>query len=259
MTHDHSLHQPPIVIMFRLPCFLYVALAVFAAACGVAQSEPPASATEAQEPVAPRGVLTAGFVGIDGVYNSELMAPYDVVQHSVFRDSVNYIAPFIVSPDGQPFTTFEGITITPHYSFDDAPAIDILIIPSTEGSMSADLDNEALMTWLKQAVERAQYVVTTCDGAFPLAATGALDGRAATTFPADRDRLAEMFPEVDVRYDANFVVDGKFITSVGGALSYEPALYLVEMLYGYEHARRTAEGLVLDWDAKAIPHLIAGQ
>ena len=44
-----------------------------------------------------------------------------------------------------------------------------------------------------------------------------------------------------MQYDANFVVDGKYITSVGGALSYEPALYLVEHLYGAEHARLRIE------------------
>ncbi len=247
--------------MSRLHFFLCLALVLLTAACGAAQSEPPVSATETTQEttLAPTGILTAGFVGLETVYNSELMAPYDILQHSVFRDSLNYVETFVVSPQGQPFTTFEGLTITPHYSFDDAPPIDILVIPSTGGSMSADLENEAFMTWLKQAVERAQYVITVCDGAFPLAATGALDGRQATTFPADRDRLAEMFPNVEVLYDANFVVDGKFVTSVGGALSYEPALYLVETLYGPEHARRTAEGLVLDWDVARIPHLIAGE
>ncbi len=239
---------------------------LFLAACGAAQSEtsvPTSEATQAEaspaETVLPTGVLTAGFVGLEQVYNSELMAPYDILQHSVFRDSVNHVETFVVSPEGQPFTTFEGITITPHYSFENAPEIDILVIPSTGNSMGADLENEAFMAWLKKAVARAQYVITVCDGAFPLAATGVLDGRQATTFPADRDRLAEMFPNVEVLYDANFVVDGKFITSVGGALSYEPALYLVEALYGLDHAQQTAGGLVLDWDKTQIPHVIAAR
>ncbi len=156
-----------------------------------------------------------------------------------------------MSPDGRPFTTFEGITVTPHYSFDDAPQIDILVIPSTEHSMTENLEDERLMEWLGGAVSEADYVISACDGAFPLAATGALDGRRATTFPADRDRFAEMFPEVRVVYDASYVVDGKYITSVGGALSYEPALHLLSALYGTEHARRTAEGLVLDWDPQS--------
>ncbi|MDH3215633.1 MAG: DJ-1/PfpI family protein [Candidatus Krumholzibacteria bacterium] len=204
----------------------------------------------------PTGVLDAGFVCVDKVYNSELMAPYDILQHTFYRDSENYIKCFIVTPDGEPFVTFEGIHITPDYSFEDVPVLDIVIIPSTETSMTEDLRNEKLMTWLKEAVEKASHVITVCDGAFPLAATGALDGRSATTFPSDRDKLADMFPKVNVRHDAHFVADGKLITSVGGALSYEPALYLVEKLYSLEDAKRVAKGLVLDWDRAKIPHAI---
>ena len=33
------------------------------------------------------GVLVAGFVCTAGVYNTELIAPWDVLQHSVYRDS----------------------------------------------------------------------------------------------------------------------------------------------------------------------------
>jgi transcriptional regulator GlxA family with amidase domain len=204
-------------------------------------------------------ILNAGFVCVEKVYNSELMAPYDVLQHSLFRDSTNYIRCFIVTPDGKPFVTFEGIRIIPDYAFANAPPIDILVIPSAETSMTADLANVAFMRWLKQAAAKAQHVITLCDGAFPLAATGVLDGRFATTFPADRKRLAEMFPKVKVRDDVNFVAAGKYLTSVGGALSYEPALYLVEKIYSKEHAKRTAVGLVLDWELSKVPHLVVGE
>ncbi len=243
--------------MWRPVCFgiFCLLMGLSLPACTPAQSErtPAAGArTTGNE----KEVLRAGFVGLETVFNSELMAPYDVLQHTVFRDPERYIEPFIVSPDGKPFTTFEGITVTPHYAFDNAPPIDILVIPSTGNSMTADLENEALMAWLRVAVARARYVITVCDGAFPLAATGALDGRVATTFPGDRDAFAGMFPEIDVRYDANFVVDGKFITSVGGGMSYEPALYLVETLYGKAHADATAGGLVWNWNLDAVPHLI---
>ena len=211
------------------------------------------------EAEAPRGVLAAGFVALDGVYNSELMAPYDILHHSIFRDSLNYVRPFIVAATREPISTFEGIRITPHYSFEDAPPIDILVIPSTSGSMDRDLQDREFMDWLRGAVQRSRYIITVCDGAFPLAATGALNGREATTFPADRELFEDMFPEVEVAYDVNFVVDDNFITSVGGALSYEPALYLLERLYGKSHARETAAGLVLDWQLSAVPHrLIRG-
>ncbi len=142
------------------------------------------------------------------------------------------------------------------YSFADCPELDIVVIPSSEGSKDADLGNEVFLSFLRARIDRAQWVVTLCDGAFPLAATGSLDGRVATTFPGDRDLLAETFSRVDVRHDLRFVVDGKFITSTGGAPSFEPAFYLVDRLFGREHALRTAQGLVFPWSTAEIPHLV---
>ncbi|NNE34702.1 MAG: glutamine amidotransferase [Rhodothermales bacterium] len=204
-------------------------------------------------------VLNAGFVVAENVFNSELMAPFDIFHHTIFRDSDRYIRPFIVSPDGKKFKTFEGITIEADYSFDSSPPIDILVIPSTDGSMSDDLTNEAYMAFIESAAQGADWVLTLCDGAFPLAETGLLSGRVATTFPGDRDEFALRYPDVDLRYDANFVVDGKFVTSVGGALSYEPALYLVDRIYSWKAAAKTAEGMVLGWDPSSIPHIVDGE
>ena len=226
---------------------LFFAILVGTVGCS---SGPPDS-----EPAA-HGVLSAAFVVLDGVYNSELMAPYDVLHHSIFRDSLNYVEPYVVSPDGTPVTTFEGLTIHAHHSFDTAPPAHILVIPSTLGSMDRDLANEEYIDWIREAADQADWVVTVCDGTFPLAATDLLSGYQVTTFPADRHQLAGMFTDVTVRFDSRLVVHDKFISSVGGAMSYEPALYLVQRLYGVEHAVKTAEGIALDWDLTAVPHTV---
>ena len=202
------------------------------------------------------GVLTAGFVCTPGVYNTELTAPWDVMQHSVYRDDANYVRTVLITEDGQPFRSAEGLVIAADHSFEDAPDLDIVVIPSSEGSMGVDLENEVFIEWLKKRCEDADWVITLCDGAFPLAETGLLKDRVATTFPGDRDAFAEKYPEVEVRYDARFVVDGKFITSTGGAPSFEPAFWLMERLYGHDHVARTAQGLVHDWDVGKVPHLV---
>lgn len=194
-------------------------------------------------------VRTAAFVVTDGVYNSELMAPYDVLHHTIYRDELDYIAPFIVSPDGGPVTTFEGLSVGAHFSFDDAPHADILVIPSTEGSLGRDLEDSRYMSYVTRAVADAEWVLTVCDGAFPLAATGVLDGRIATTFPGDREAFAKRFPAIDVRDDVRLVVDGRYMTSVGGGMSYEPAFWLVEHLWGPERVAGNAAGLVWPWSS----------
>ncbi|REJ76729.1 MAG: glutamine amidotransferase [Acidobacteria bacterium] len=212
----------------------------------------------AHDPEAP---LTAGFLIVDGVYNSELMAPYDVLHHTPFHtEPAPGVAVFTVSPDGGPVTTFEGLVIDAHHGFDDHPPIDILVVPSAEGSMTTDLENSAMIEWVRRTGAQARFVVSLCDGAFVLAAAGLLDGRAVTTFPGDQDRFAERFPQLDLRRGVSFVHDGPAITSEGGAKSYDPAMYLVDHLYGEAVARGVGGGLLIDWPPREpdrLPLVIA--
>jgi len=199
---------------------------------------------------------TVGFLVVPGVYNSELMAPYDVLDHVRFRTKD---APrvFTVAPKAGPLRTFEGLTLTPHYTFADAPAIDLLVVPSAEHSMEKDLEDAALMAWVRDTGRKAKLVLSLCDGAFVLAKAGLLDGLEATTFPGDQDRFAKMFPGVKLQRGVIFVHDGKAVTSVGGARSYDPAMYLVERLYGEDARARIGEGLVLEWSRSAVKHRVA--
>ena len=192
--------------------------------------------------------LRAGFLIVDGVYNSELMAPYDIFHHTPFHTEPNPgIEVFTVSPDGAPVLTFEGLTITPHHSFADAPPIDILVVPSAENSMTTDLENEEMIEWVRKVGGDARFVLSLCDGAFVLAKAGLLEGRAVTTFPGDQDQFAETFPSLDLRRGTTFVHDGPAITSEGGAKSYDPAMYLVDHLYGEKVAKGVGGGLIIDW------------
>ena len=43
-------------------------------------------------------VLNVAFVVLEEVYNSELMAPYDVIQHTIFRDTSRYMLPLYSKP-----------------------------------------------------------------------------------------------------------------------------------------------------------------
>lgn len=190
--------------------------------------------------------LQVGFLVLDHVYNSELMAPYDVFHHTVFHTKPG-MKVFTVSLDGKPVTTFEGLRLETDYSIGNAPAIDVLVIPSAEHNMDSDLKNLELKKWVESTSNKARYVVTLCDGAFILANTGLLNGKKATTFPSDVAAFRKLFPQVDTQEGYSFVHDEKFLTSQGGARSYDVAMYLVDLLYGEKVAAGVGRGLVLPW------------
>ncbi len=198
------------------------------------------------------------FLIMDGVYNTELTAPYDIFQHTIFREGIKAMNVFTVANTHEAITSFEGMRILPdlNYLTDSLPPIDILVVPSAEHHLDTDLNDTAMLDFVRKADAQARFVTSHCDGAFVLAKAGLLDGNVSTTFPSDIDKMREMFPALDIRKEVLFVHDGKYITSAGGAKSFEAALYLCEFLYGKEIARSLAQGLVIDWNLNEVPHLV---
>ncbi len=198
------------------------------------------------------------FLIMDGVYNTELTAPYDIFQHTIFRKNIKAMNTFMVANTLDPITSFEGMRVLPDFNYLEPglPNIDILVVPSAEHHLDTDLEDEAMLSFVRETSKTAKFVTSHCDGAFVLAKTGILEGSVSTTFPSDIDQYRKTFPSLDIREDVLFVHDGKYITSAGGAKSFEAALYLCEHLYGSEIARSLAGGLVIDWDLEKVPHTI---
>ena len=211
------------------------------------------------EPVAPGESFNAGFLIIDGVYNSELMAPYDIFQHTIFHTEGG-IKVFTISKSRDTVTTFEGLKILPDFGFnDDFPEVDILVVPSAEHNMDSDLEDQELINFVKSVGSNADYQMSLCDGAFILAKAGLANNKVSTTFPSDIERYKSTFPDLDVRKDLTFVHDGTLLTSAGGAKSYDVALYLVHHLYGDQIAKNVGKGLVIDWNLNDYRYLRVDQ
>lgn len=210
-----------------------------------------------KRPILEEGRYNAAFLIMDGVYNTELTAPFDIFQHTIFRDSIRPMNVFMVANTLDPITTFEGIRLLPDFNYltDSLPQIDILVIPSAEHHLDSDLEDEAMIQFVQQASQEASFVTSHCDGAFVLAQAGLLEGKQCTTFPTDIDAFRIMFPEIEVHENVLFVHDGKYITSAGGAKSFEASLYLCELLYGKKVADRLAQGLVIDWELEEVPYI----
>jgi transcriptional regulator GlxA family with amidase domain len=191
----------------------------------------------------------------DGVYNTEFIAPLDVFDHAATHTQ-GRLQVFTVAPSPGSVTTAEGLRILPQYSFMTGPAPDWLIIPSGE-NYRTDVDDQALVGWIREFGRRAKVIHSNCWGAFLLGAAGLLDGKQATTYPQSLDEFAQKFPGVTLRRDQLLVDDNDVVTSAGGVVSYDAALYLVEKHFGAEIAARVATGLVIDWEKRRTNYTTA--
>jgi len=198
------------------------------------------------------------FLIMDGTYNTEFTAPYDIFQHTKYREGIKAMNTFTVANTLDPITTFEGLRILPDFDYlrDSLPPIDILVIPSAEHHLDSDLKDTAMLNFVKRVDRNALFMTSHCDGAFILAKAGLLDKVTSTTFPSDIPKYKQMFPLLKVKDSVLFVHDGKYITSAGGAKSFEASLYLCEHLYGKEVTKSLAKGLVIDWDLDLIEKFI---
>lgn len=204
------------------------------------------------------GRYNVAFLIMDGTYNTELTAPFDIFQHTQFRKGIKAMNTFTVANTLEPVTTFEGIRILPDFDYtkDSLPQVDILVVPSAEHHLDSDLKDTIMLNFVRKVNKNALYMTSHCDGAFVLAKAGVLDSVISTTFPSDIELYRKTFPHLGVVDNVLFVHDGKYITSAGGSKSFEAALYLCQVLYGKEIAESIAKGLVINWELAKVPHLI---
>lgn len=238
--------------------FLLALLIFFISCMDKNQSGDVINTTQRKFPELASDRYNVAFLIMDGVYNTEFTAPYDIFQHTQYRKGIKAMNTFTVANTLDPITSFEGIRFLPDFDYtqDSIPNIDILVVPSAEHHLNSDLKDTTMLNFVKRVSTDALFVTSHCDGAFVLAKTGILDEVISTTFPSDIEKYKVMFPQLKVKDSVLFVHDGKFITSAGGAKSFEAALYLCEHLYGKEIAESIAGGLVIDWDLNSFPRII---
>jgi transcriptional regulator GlxA family with amidase domain len=210
----------------------------------------------AQIPKPAERPLRVGILIYDGVFSTEFIASLDVFHHAEAR--TKKVEVFTVGPHLGSVLTAEGLKVIPHRTFANAPNVDILVVPGGK-NFQKDVQDRVLVDWIRERARKARIVHANGSGAFLLGVAGVLDGHWAVTCPPDAERLQKTFPRVIVKAGARIVDDPvvrgqpRVITSAGGMLSYDAALYIVEGLCGRELAESIAAGLLIDRTATQTP------
>jgi transcriptional regulator GlxA family with amidase domain len=140
---------------------------------------------------------------------------------------------FTVAEKPDPLRVTGGMQVTPDYTIENAPAPRVIVIPAHRGSPK-------LVEWIARASQKTDLTFSVCTGAFHLARTGLLDGKAATTHHQFFDSFAREFPEVQVRRGVRFVEHERVATAGGLSSGIDLALRVVDRYFGRAAAQRTA-------------------
>ncbi len=139
----------------------------------------------------------------------------------------------------------KGLTVQAHYSFAEAPPLDVLVYPGGQGTRP-QLHDDSQLNWIRDQRATIGLMTSVCTGSLVYAAAGLLSHRRATTHWASLDLLAELDPTIDVRRNERFVDDGDMITAAGVSAGIDMALHLVVRLAGAERARQVRRGIQYD-------------
>ncbi|WP_407866577.1 GlxA family transcriptional regulator [Phyllobacterium phragmitis] len=140
--------------------------------------------------------------------------------------------------------TSSGLAIATHQLPSSDDPIDTLVVAGGRG-VNAAIDDDALLSWIRDRSQEARRTASVCSGAFLLAEAGLLEGRRAVTHWERCAEFAARYPSVRLEQDPIFVCDGNVWTSAGITAGIDLTLNLVEADLGRSIATAVARHLVV--------------
>lgn len=201
----------------------------------------PAKSEAVTNPLTPpaHGRIPVAFVVSDGTVMIDLAGPWEVLNDVMISSrgkSMDDQMPFqtyTVAETLKPVRVSGGVKIVPEYTFANAPAPKVIVIPAQSG-------NKAMLEWIKKATKTTDVTMSVCTGAYILASTGLLAGKAATTHHDAYKEFAMKFPDVELKRGARFVEAWNLATSGGLSSGIDLALRVVQRYFGTKVATDTA-------------------
>ncbi len=183
-------------------------------------------------------MINIGIIIFDGAEELDFVGPYEIFSIMNTLDDQKRINVFTIAEKKELVKCANNLKVMPDFSFEEAPEIDVLLIPGGDGRRK-EMHNETLRDFVLKTAKTAKYTTSVCTGVFILAEAGLLDGKKATTWKGVLNEL-DNYEKIEMVKE-RFVVEGNVITSAGVTAGMDMALYLVEVLFGSDARKFVAE------------------
>jgi transcriptional regulator GlxA family with amidase domain/YHS domain-containing protein len=210
---------------------LIAALALFVIGQLVA-SAAPAEANSLKPPG--KGDIPIAFVISEGAVVIDFCGPWEVFRDVMVSGGDHPFRLYTVSDKTDPIHAGGGMKIVPDFTFANAPAPKVIVVPAQSEP------SQEMLKWIRESTKNTDVTMSVCTGAFVLAKTGLLSGKSATTFHSAFNSFTMEFPDIHLKRGARFVENGNLASAGGLSSGIDLALRVVERYYGREVAQKTA-------------------
>jgi cyclohexyl-isocyanide hydratase len=177
--------------------------------------------------IAPDTHLQIGSLLFEELDQIDLTGPFEVfsrIPNSTYR---------IFGKTSGPTRDMRGLRLQPDAVLAEAPQLDLLHVPGGFGQ-EAVMDDEEVLSWIRDQAAGARSVLSVCTGALICGAAGLLNGRRATTHWASM-HLLPVFGATAV--NERVVADGNMVFAAGVTAGLDGALRVAADLRGDEVAQ----------------------
>lgn len=186
-----------------------------------------------------------GIVIFDEVEVLDFCGPFEVfsvtrLDEECRRDEPSPFDVLLVAEFNRTVTATGGMKVVPDFTFENCPALDILVVPGGWGTRR-EMKNNAMLSFVVSRAAQVETLASVCTGSLILGNAGLLDGLRATTHWRSLDLMRELFPKVAVDSESHVVDQGRIITSAGISAGIDMALHVVARYCGETVARSTAK------------------
>ena len=189
------------------------------------------------------------IVIFDEVEVLDFCGPFEVFSATGGRQGLTPFEVCTVAEQNRAVKARGGLSINPAYKFENCPRPDILLMPGGMGTRR-EMNNPAMLDWLRRNAEGAELILSVCSGALVLAKAGLLNGLTATTHHGALDELRAIDPDIAVDREKRFIDNGRVIVSAGISAGIDMSLHVVARLMGKEQALETARYMEYEWCGK---------
>jgi transcriptional regulator GlxA family with amidase domain len=186
--------------------------------------------------------ITTGILLFDDAEELDFAGPWEVFTSAARKEDGDRVV--TIAQTARPVRCAKGLRVIPDHGFADAPELDIVLVPGGQGTRR-EVDNPALIDWLRKASARCRWVTSVCTGSLLLHGAGLAKDKRITTHWAFVEQLRAR-GGATVLDDVRFVRDGNLVTSAGISAGIDMSLWLVGQLYDPAYARKVQRYMQYD-------------